>query len=154
MKILSGLFILLLSFLAIEMAAAGRHRHHLHHHHGHKSHETVHFKPSTDTVPFPSIPWIVPAVYNVSWNFNVKDWPHSNSTFRAGDILVFNYDQDLHNVVPVDEANYLNCSIPEVAAVIYNSGHDSIVLGPGTNYFICGTMGHCIAGMLMNVTAT
>lgn len=33
--------------------------------------------------------WIDDAgVYNVSWNFNVKDWPHdSNITFRAGDIL-------------------------------------------------------------------
>ncbi|KAK1402279.1 basic blue protein-like [Heracleum sosnowskyi] len=146
-----------MSSSAIKMAASGRRHHHLHHHGHHhhlKSRETVHFKPSTDSVPFPSIPWIVPAVYNVSWNFNVKDWPHdSNITFRAGDILVFNYDQDMHNVVPVDEANYLNCSIPEIAAAVYTSGHDSIVLGPGKNYFICGTMGHCIAGMFINVSA-
>lgn len=60
MKINSGLFILLLSFLAVQMAAAGRRRHHLHHHHGHRHPKSVHFKPSTDTVPFPSIPWIVP----------------------------------------------------------------------------------------------
>ncbi|XP_017259000.1 basic blue protein isoform X2 [Daucus carota subsp. sativus] len=92
------------------------------------------------------------AVHNVSWNFNVKGWPSGDITFQAGDILVFNYDQELHNVVSVDEANYLACSIPDLATV-YTSGHDEIVLQSGTNYFICGTMGHCVAGMLIAVTA-
>ncbi|KAK1386114.1 Phytocyanin domain-containing protein [Heracleum sosnowskyi] len=150
-----SLFILLaLSSSSIVMAARSHRHHPHHHHHGHvKSKDTVHFKPRIPIAPSSSIPWIVPAVNNVTWNFNVTGWPHSNITFQAGDILVFNYDHDLHNVVPVDEANYLNCSIPDLATV-YTSGNDEIVLQPGTNYFICGTMGHCIAGMLIAVTAT
>ncbi|KAL1831811.1 hypothetical protein ACET3Z_001462 [Daucus carota] len=140
---------LALSSSGIEMAAARSHHHH-HHHHRVKSGETVHFEPRIPTVP--STPWIGPAVHNVSWNFNVKGWPSGDITFQAGDILVFNYDQELHNVVSVDEANYLACSIPDLATV-YTSGHDEIVLQSGTNYFICGTMGHCVAGMLIAVTA-
>lgn len=77
MRTISRLFILLLSTLlalsssAMEMAAAGgryhRLHHHGHHHHHHlTSRETVHFKPSTDTVPFPSIPWIVPGNMHIN----------------------------------------------------------------------------------------
>jgi hypothetical protein len=36
---------------------------------------------------------------------------------------------------------------------VYGSGNDRITLSRGTNYFICGIPGHCVAGMKMAVTA-
>ncbi|KAF8117557.1 hypothetical protein N665_0009s0079 [Sinapis alba] len=54
------------------------------------------------------------------WAFNVVDWPKSKH-FNAGDILVFNYNPNFHNVVVVDSGGYNNCKAP-AGAKTYTSG--------------------------------
>ncbi|PSS29170.1 Chemocyanin like [Actinidia chinensis var. chinensis] len=85
------------------------------------------------------------------WTFGVQNWPNGK-TFRAGDILVFNYMPGMHTVVEVDKAGYDSCKIPANAKV-FSSGKDRITLVKGGNYFICGIPGHCQAGMKIAVIA-
>ncbi|KAL1802112.1 hypothetical protein ACET3Z_030759 [Daucus carota] len=110
--------------------------------------------PAIPNFPFPSFPGI-PVVYYVAWDFNIKDWP-SGKTFHAGDIIVFNYNRNLHNVVTINETkyeDYLNCVVSDKAKVL-STGNDAITLQNGVNYFICGTMGHCTAGMQIAIVTT
>ncbi|KZV20792.1 hypothetical protein F511_30434 [Dorcoceras hygrometricum] len=86
------------------------------------------------------------------WTFNVAGWPRGK-TFKAGDVLVFNYGPGAHNVVRVNRAGYRGCSAPSTAKT-YQSGSDQIKLAKGRNFFICSLAGHCDAGMKIAVTAT
>ncbi|KAH9647963.1 Phytocyanin domain-containing protein [Citrus sinensis] len=53
--------------------------------------------------------------------------------FKVGDTLVFKYNNAMHDVHEVTEADYVACS-------------DAITLNaPGIYYFICGIPGHCQA---------
>uniref|UniRef100_A0A175YFN4 Phytocyanin domain-containing protein n=1 Tax=Daucus carota subsp. sativus TaxID=79200 RepID=A0A175YFN4_DAUCS len=59
-------------------------------------------------------------VYYVDWDFNTKDWP-SGKPFHAGDIIVFNYNRNLHNVVTINETkyeDYLNCVVSDKANIL------------------------------------
>ncbi|XP_021760938.1 basic blue protein-like [Chenopodium quinoa] len=95
------------------------------------------------------------AYYNVGngggWTFNVNNWPRGKS-FRAGDILVFNYARNLHNVVPVNSRGFASCSAPR-GVKPYQSGKDRIRLKKGVNYFICSFPGHCQGGMKIAINA-
>ncbi|KAJ8475939.1 hypothetical protein OPV22_019666 [Ensete ventricosum] len=88
---------------------------------------------------------------NSGWTFNVAGWPRGKS-FRAGDVLLFNYNPSVHNVVAVRAAGYNSCSAPRGSRVS-TSGKDRITLARGTNYFICSFAGHCQSGMKIAVTA-
>ncbi|CAL1352669.1 unnamed protein product [Linum trigynum] len=85
------------------------------------------------------------------WTFGVNSWPAGKS-FSAGDVLVFNYPQGLHNVAVVDAAGYNACDT--AGAKILTSGHDQVTLAKGANYFICGVGAHCRANMKMTVNAS
>lgn len=89
------------------------------------------------------------ATYKVDWSMGADSWS-GGKNFRAGDILVFNYNPSVHNVVAVDAGGYDSC---RGSGTTYSSGNDHVTLGAGTNYFICGLSGHCGAGMKMAVTA-
>ncbi|KAL9245113.1 hypothetical protein vseg_018801 [Gypsophila vaccaria] len=94
------------------------------------------------------------AVYTVGgaggWTFNVAGWPNGKS-FRAGDVLAFNYARNLHNVVPVSKRGYDSCNAAGARAS--QTGHDRIRLRKGPNFFICSIPGHCQAGMKIAVNA-
>ncbi|XP_018505540.1 basic blue protein [Pyrus x bretschneideri] len=79
------------------------------------------------------------------WTFNSDSWPNGKH-FRAGDVLLFNYDPNLHNVVAVDRGGYSSCTTPS-GAKVFRSGKDRVRLGRGQNYFICSFPGHCESGM-------
>ncbi|KAH8520731.1 hypothetical protein POPTR_001G209300v4 [Populus trichocarpa] len=85
------------------------------------------------------------------WTFNVSGWPKGKS-FKAGDILVFNYSTAAHNVVAVNKAGYSSCTSPR-GAKVYTSGKDQIKLVKGQNFFICSFAGHCQSGMKIAVNA-
>ncbi|XP_074263705.1 basic blue protein [Silene latifolia] len=85
------------------------------------------------------------------WTFNVVNWPNGKS-FRAGDVLAFNYASSLHNVVVVNRGGYTSCN-PQSGAKVYTSGKDNIKLSKGPNYFICTIPGHCQSGMKIAVNA-
>ncbi|XP_050261752.1 basic blue protein-like [Quercus robur] len=83
------------------------------------------------------------------WAFNVVGWPNGK-TFRAGDVLVFNYNPTLHNVVGVGKHGYDTCT---AAGQKFQTGRDKIKLVKGFNYFICGFPGHCASNMKIAVNA-
>uniref|UniRef100_A0A5B7BFG8 Basic blue protein n=1 Tax=Davidia involucrata TaxID=16924 RepID=A0A5B7BFG8_DAVIN len=85
------------------------------------------------------------------WTLNLSSWPKGKS-FRAGDVLVFNYDSTVHNVVAVNRGGYNGCTTP-AGAKVYQTGKDQIKLVKGQNYFICNSPGHCESGMKIAVTA-
>ncbi|XP_019163658.1 PREDICTED: basic blue protein-like [Ipomoea nil] len=87
---------------------------------------------------------------NGKWDSAVTDWPNGKS-FKSGDVLVFNYDPNVHNVVIVSKENYNSCID---SGKILESGHDHVTLTSGTSYYICGFTGHCKTGMKMAVTAS
>nr|CAD1826692.1 unnamed protein product [Ananas comosus var. bracteatus] len=92
-------------------------------------------------------------VYNVGdasgWTFNTVGWTNGK-TFKAGDVLVFKYNPNIHNVVAVNAAAYKSCTVP-AGARVFKSGNDRIRLRKGTHRFICGSAGHCNAGMKIAV---
>ncbi|XAR53123.1 hypothetical protein NMG60_11021536 [Bertholletia excelsa] len=97
------------------------------------------------------------ATYNVGdatgWTFGVVNWPNGKN-FKAGDILVFKYDQGEHNVVLVDKAGYDSCT-PAPGAKVLDSGDDKVTLAAGPNYFLCSFPQHCQpGGMKIAVTAS
>ncbi|XP_042516135.1 basic blue protein-like [Macadamia integrifolia] len=86
------------------------------------------------------------------WDFNVRDWP-TGKTFTAGDILVFNYNPSVHNVVKVDIHGYNDCEVSPQGSKIFTSGHDSIAVIAGHNYFISSFPGQCNKGMKIDINA-
>ncbi|KAG8493839.1 hypothetical protein CXB51_011125 [Gossypium anomalum] len=78
------------------------------------------------------------------WAFNTATWP-KGKRFRAGDVLVFNYDATIHNVVAVNRRGYTSCTAP--------AGKDKIKLAKGLNFFMCNTAGHCESGMKIAMNA-
>nr|2CBP_A Chain A, CUCUMBER BASIC PROTEIN [Cucumis sativus] len=95
------------------------------------------------------------AVYVVGgsggWTFNTESWP-KGKRFRAGDILLFNYNPSMHNVVVVNQGGFSTCNTP-AGAKVYTSGRDQIKLPKGQSYFICNFPGHCQSGMKIAVNA-
>ncbi|XP_062024054.1 basic blue protein-like [Rosa rugosa] len=85
------------------------------------------------------------------WSFKTDKWPNGKQ-FRAGDVLIFNYDSTLHNVVAVGKGGYSSCTTPRGAKVL-TSGKDRVKLARGQNYFICSFPGHCESGMKVAINA-
>ncbi|XP_062209190.1 basic blue protein-like [Phragmites australis] len=91
------------------------------------------------------------ATNNVEWSFNVDGWFRGQSFHAETSTVMFNYDPSVHNVMAVDAGGYYGY---RPSGTVYSSGNDHIMLGPGTNYFICSLNGHCGMGMKMAVTAS
>ncbi|OWM84924.1 hypothetical protein CDL15_Pgr027711 [Punica granatum] len=85
------------------------------------------------------------------WSFDSAGWS-GGKRFKAGDILVFNYNPTRHNVVAVPKGSYDSCKTPR-GAKVYQTGNDKIKLVRGQNYFICNFPGHCESGMKIAITA-
>lgn len=74
-----------------------------------------------------------------------------DKTFGVGDTLTFQYGS-FHNVDEVSKADYSSCSSSN-SIQSYSDQNTKITLSkPGTRYFICGSTGHCSAGMKLAVT--
>ncbi|CAL0307116.1 unnamed protein product [Lupinus luteus] len=121
--------------------------------------------PAPFTAPAPA-PFTAPVTYTVGdtigWTIPTGGasvyvtWA-SNKNFKVGDILVFNYQINTHNVEEVTKEKYDSCSsVSPIAA--YNSAPPVRVTlnKSGPHYFICGYTGHCSAGqkLAINVTGT
>ncbi|XP_020584565.1 mavicyanin-like [Phalaenopsis equestris] len=98
------------------------------------------------------------AVYEVGddkgWTVNDKSyytgWAKSKK-FHVGDVLLFRYDKQIHNVVQVDKKGYHKCNAAKPIAG-FNTGHDSVTIRSDEHlYFICGTPGHCEAGQKLRI---
>ncbi|KAF0904088.1 hypothetical protein E2562_031764 [Oryza meyeriana var. granulata] len=87
------------------------------------------------------------------WGRNL-DWWLARKTFYAGDVLVFKYNKEHHDVSVVGGKGFRRCKVPRNKhTVVLRTGYDQLTLRRGNNYFICGLPGHCDAGMKLAVKA-
>ncbi|KAM7269080.1 hypothetical protein ACFE04_024577 [Oxalis oulophora] len=75
----------------------------------------------------------------------------SERQFHVRDVLVFNYNNQQHNVKQVTANNFIECNGTSPIAT-YTSGSDKIVLKrAGHQYFICGFPDHCNMGQKVDI---
>ncbi|KAK3193790.1 hypothetical protein Dsin_025100 [Dipteronia sinensis] len=93
------------------------------------------------------------AGWTMMGNVDYDKWA-STKNFHSGDVIVFEYDNEYHNVKQVTHEEFQSCNVGSPIAV-YSSGSDSISLKrPGHYYFLCGYPGHCQAGQKVDVLVT
>lgn len=108
--------------------------------------------PSTGPVTFTvgdNSGWIVPtggAATYTSWA--------AGKTFRVGDILLFNYPANAHNVEEVTKANYDACNSTSPLATYTTPPVRVTLKKTGAHYFICGVPGHCSGGQKLAINVT
>ncbi|KAK1259345.1 hypothetical protein QJS04_geneDACA010235 [Acorus gramineus] len=83
-------------------------------------------------------------------NPNYTAWAVSK-TFHVGDVVVFEYHKEFHNVLQVTRQAYRTCDASAPLAT-FNSGNDSIpIKTPGHHYFLCGIPTHCTLGQKVDI---
>ncbi|KAL2573085.1 hypothetical protein AAZV13_17G103700 [Glycine max] len=92
--------------------------------------------------------WIVPG--NASF---YPAWA-SAKNFKVGDILVFNYPSNAHNVEEVTKANYDSCSSASPIATFTTPPARVPLSKSGEHYYICGIPGHCLGGQKLSINVT
>ncbi|XP_044476768.1 mavicyanin-like [Mangifera indica] len=81
---------------------------------------------------------------------NSLNWSREKE-FHVGDVLVFNYKNDAHNVMQVNSTAYRKC-IKNPYTRLFNSGHDSLVLSEvGKFWYICAVADHCENGQKLAI---
>ncbi|CAA7013040.1 unnamed protein product [Microthlaspi erraticum] len=72
--------------------------------------------------------------------------------FLVGDNLVFEYNEEVNDVLEISgDLEFKYCD-PTSPAAVYKTGHDRITLTkPGVHYFISSKTGHCEAGLKLRV---
>ncbi|CAK7353822.1 unnamed protein product [Dovyalis caffra] len=79
-----------------------------------------------------------------------QEWA-ANKNFHVGYTLVFNYNDQFHNVKQVTHQGYESCNATSPAAT-YTNGSDTVTLEKlGHFYFICGYPGHCLSGQKIDI---
>ncbi|KAL1565045.1 cucumber peeling cupredoxin-like [Salvia divinorum] len=92
--------------------------------------------------------WGIPTNTSVSYS----NWA-SGKTFMVGDILVFNFMTNQHDVVQVPKASYDDCSEDNAIGNVITTGPANITLDTaGERYYICSIGGHCGAGQKLSIT--
>ncbi|OVA12580.1 Plastocyanin-like [Macleaya cordata] len=83
-------------------------------------------------------------------NFDYQKWAASK-TFRVGDIILFEYNTQFHNVMQVNHPDYQSCNTTGPLKT-YTSGNDSITITRnGHYYYLCGVPGHCQSGQKVDI---
>ncbi|KAF5204104.1 Early nodulin-like protein [Thalictrum thalictroides] len=83
-------------------------------------------------------------------NYDYKAWA-SSKNFKVGDILVFEYNTQFHNVLQVTHDQYRECNTSTPLAT-HTTGNDSIPIKKGGHfYFLCGIPGHCQSGQKVDI---
>ncbi|KAJ4851276.1 hypothetical protein Tsubulata_019969 [Turnera subulata] len=88
---------------------------------------------------------------NGAWDAttDLQSWAGAQS-FLVGDTLTFQYTPN-HDVLEVSQADHDSCQTSSPLQT-YTGGSAVIPLSsPGKRYFICGTPGHCSAGMKLEI---
>ncbi|KAF9681275.1 hypothetical protein SADUNF_Sadunf06G0208800 [Salix dunnii] len=79
-----------------------------------------------------------------------QEWAASKN-FHIGDTLVFNYNNQFHNVKQVTQQGFESCNASSPIAT-YTNGYDTVAIEkPGHLYFICGYPGHCQTGQKIDI---
>ncbi|KAJ6731912.1 PEELING CUPREDOXIN putative-RELATED [Salix purpurea] len=91
------------------------------------------------------IPQTDPALYST--------WA-ANKTFKVGDILVFNFGVNSHDVATVTKANYDACNTSSPLSLLSTPPVRITINDSGEHYYFCSFPGHCSAGqkLMINVS--
>ncbi|PIN07269.1 hypothetical protein CDL12_20163 [Handroanthus impetiginosus] len=77
----------------------------------------------------------------------------SGKTFTVGDILVFNFLTNQHDVIRVPQASYDACTQDNAIGSIITVGPANITLdSTGNHYYICTFGRHCQSGQKLSIT--
>ncbi|KAK1281865.1 hypothetical protein QJS10_CPB22g01323 [Acorus calamus] len=88
--------------------------------------------------------------WTIMGNPNYTAWAVSK-TFHVGDVVVFEYNKQFHNVLQVTRQAYRMCDASAPLAT-FTSGNDSIpIKTPGHHYFLCGIPTHCTLGQKVDI---
>ncbi|KVH94407.1 mavicyanin-like [Cynara cardunculus var. scolymus] len=75
----------------------------------------------------------------------------SSKNFRVEDVLWFEYNATIDNVIRVSLSDFRSCNT-SAPIKTFNSGNDSFTIkAPGHYYFTSGFSGHCKAGQKLDV---
>lgn len=75
----------------------------------------------------------------------------SRKSFKVGDVLVFNFQLNAHNVEEVTKEKYDSCNSASPIATFTNPPVRVTLKKTGTHYYICGVAGHCSAGQKLSI---
>ncbi|KAF9673921.1 hypothetical protein SADUNF_Sadunf10G0074100 [Salix dunnii] len=90
------------------------------------------------------------AGWTTSGNIDYKQWS-STKTFQVGDVIIFEYNAQFHNVMRVTHAMYRTCNTSAPLAT-YTTGNDSITIQTRRHhFFFCGVPGHCQIGQKVDI---
>ncbi|KAL3511893.1 hypothetical protein ACH5RR_024610 [Cinchona calisaya] len=96
----------------------------------------------------------------IGWNIppngaaTYTNWA-SGKTFRVGDILVFNFGTNTHDVVQVPKASYDACNSNNAIGSVIKNGPANVTLDTaGDHYYICTFGGHCTAGQKVAISVS
>ncbi|CAI9285782.1 unnamed protein product [Lactuca saligna] len=80
----------------------------------------------------------------------------STQTFRVGNVLLFNFITEFHNVAEVSQAAYGPCSAANPISIVTTGPARVTLKAPGTHYYVCTVGTHCQIGqkLTINVSAT
>ncbi|XAR54655.1 hypothetical protein NMG60_11029888 [Bertholletia excelsa] len=83
-------------------------------------------------------------------NIDYKRWAATKS-FEVGDVILFKYNPQFHNVMQVSHAEYRSCNATAPIST-HSTGNDSITIKThGHHFFFCGVPGHCQAGQKVDI---
>ncbi|CAA3007790.1 mavicyanin-like [Olea europaea var. sylvestris] len=83
-------------------------------------------------------------------NVDYKQWS-ATKNFQIGDVIVFEYNPQFHNVMQVTHAEYKSCNASSPIST-HTTGNDSITINThGHHFFMCAVPGHCQAGQKVDI---
>ncbi|KGN49700.2 stellacyanin [Cucumis sativus] len=95
--------------------------------------------------------YVVGDEHGWSINFDYQAWAQGK-LFFVGDSLIFNYQQERHNVFKVNGTAFKECTPPANVPPL-TTGSDRIQLkSAGKKWYICGIGFHCTAGQRLAIT--
>ncbi|KAJ7980066.1 Mavicyanin [Quillaja saponaria] len=90
------------------------------------------------------------AGWTIIGNVDYKEWA-ATKNFQVGDVIIFEYNSQFHNVMRVTHAMYKSCNGSAPLAT-FSTGNDSITITTkGHHLFLCGVPGHCQAGQKVDI---
>ncbi|XP_017696182.2 blue copper protein-like [Phoenix dactylifera] len=90
------------------------------------------------------------AGWTIIGNVNYTAWA-STKNFHVGDIILFVYNKNFHNVMEVNKEDFKACNAGSPLTT-HTSGNDSFTIKRrGHHFFLCGVPGHCGLGQKVDI---
>ncbi|KAL0013736.1 hypothetical protein SO802_000805 [Lithocarpus litseifolius] len=92
-----------------------------------------------------AVPRTNPTLYT-SWT--------SGKKFSVGDVLVFNFISNVHDVATVSKADYDACAVNNTLTLVTTGPYNYTINSTGTHYIICTIFngGHCQGGQKLTIS--